>query len=118
VKGGKMKRDPKPKYEPLRGYFSIFFWQKCEVCGKEFRREKGYWFEWFGKDLYLCGDCCKSKDHARAIACNYPGSVNGYMPDPPYTNVSKSRYWGFVIPPRPKAPPPPPSKKRIIKSIY
>ena len=82
-----MKRQAKPKmtleYGPYEHY-SIFSWEQCAACKKDFRREWGWRFlgppyiggagHWY----YLCKACAPSKDKARELII---GRV--YMPKRP-----------------------------------
>jgi len=53
-----MKRNKKGK--ECRTVFPIFSWLYCEKCKKEFRREKGYVYEYARWREYVCSDCGKN----------------------------------------------------------
>jgi hypothetical protein len=68
-----MKRRPyeSPLKQHCYGKLKTFFkWNKCEICGQEFRREQGWWFRtlndmchpnyWWPAE-YVCGDCIKTE---------------------------------------------------------
>jgi hypothetical protein len=68
-----MKRKAKPKLNWEHGpdhHYSLFSWELCSACHKEFRREWGWRFlgppyiGGAGIDYYLCKVCAPSKDAA------------------------------------------------------
>jgi hypothetical protein len=69
-----MKRQPYKN--PLKYYCygkikEWFKWNKCKICGQEFRREKGWWVRtlndmchpsfWYPPE-YICKDCIKTDE--------------------------------------------------------
>ena len=72
-----MKKEHIRKYECLYRHFSIFFWQKCDICGRDFRRERGWraivfpWGGGVGRDKYLCHDCAPTFEAANDYFLNY-----------------------------------------------
>lgn len=87
-----MKRSP-VKIEVFHHY-TVFKWVKCNKCGLEFRRERG----WVAKVrlpthrvsgcVYVCGECCGGLSEAEEY----------------FNQIGK----GF--PPKPPPPPAPPAK--------
>lgn len=60
-------REVKPENtHNVKNYHSWFTWHKCEVCDREFRREKGFSYvdnEYYNRRLYICASCgCNSRD--------------------------------------------------------
>jgi len=84
-----MKRTPE-KYPSIKKHKSFFFWQTCQKCQKEFRREPGWRIDGFSINrrvrysLYVCQACCPNKEEAYRVF------------NPP-----------MIKPPPPPAPPPP-----------
>ena len=63
-----MKRDAG---DGIEWVWPLFFWQKCQSCGKEFRRERG-WARWTGKypvdcRIFLCLDCAPTRERAQKL---------------------------------------------------
>ena len=69
-------------------YFSLFTWQRCCECKKEFRRERGFRFligpftQSGGYWTYLCSLCCGSKEAANKYAVDGKYLPAGSSPPP------------------------------------
>lgn len=89
-----MKREHQKTHEFLYRHFALFVWKKCECCGDEFNRERGWrylsgpFYGGAGKWKYLCGLCAKNTVQATHLI----------------ETIGKRR---------PAKPPPPPSPPRI-----
>lgn len=57
-----MKRE-KLKYE-VYDHYSWFGWYECWICGKEFRREKGFRLYLYRSFAYVCSEHATSKEEA------------------------------------------------------
>lgn len=56
------KRNMKREYKiQVYNHFGVFIWRKCECCGDEFRREKGFKFCSCDEWKYICSSCIKGK---------------------------------------------------------
>lgn len=68
-----MKRVSVIKYKSVHAFLTIFKWLKCDKCGLEFRREKGYMKRIYpfpnsiSKMSYLCEDCAPYSYRAEQI---------------------------------------------------
>lgn len=65
-----------------------FFWTKCKLCCKEFKREPGWRFQILRNHFYqeycLCHDCAPSLETAAAIRDKFMGRpTTGTFPPPP-----------------------------------
>ena len=96
-----MKRKHKKIYEyKINKHYSLFGWYKCNNCGLDFRREKGFCFQIgpfyraVGRFIYLCSTCAPIIDDANEYAL--------------------SKKW---MPKRPKCPPPPPPPRNVKSNI-
>ena len=98
-----MQRDPSEKYKAdfykrikYSTFYPIFFWYKCDKCGKEFTREKMYEFNgpsviegdlvlpsFFDMRVYGCTHCfCdleNFKDYCKRYIC-FDGKIEGKTP--------------------------------------
>ena len=95
-----MKReDPttKPEYY-IKKIKTFFKWNKCDICGFEFRRELMWGFtimcglNW-GRDYIICTNCCRTID---AVDKHRTKLINYRPPAPPITpsgNVEPSKPW-------------------------
>lgn len=60
-----MKRE-KLKYE-VYNHYSWFAWDECCICGKEFRREKGFHLFLHNGFVHICSDHATSKEEAAKV---------------------------------------------------
>lgn len=56
-----MKRD-KPVNE-IFSHYSLFAWEECVFCHKEFRRERGWRMTAWNSWLFSCGTCSLTKEN-------------------------------------------------------
>lgn len=74
-----MKRQAKPRcdYDVFK-FKSLFAWNKCRLCDKEFRRERGWRLvgppisNGRASTFFLCGDCAPTIEDAKRIAMERP----------------------------------------------
>lgn len=78
-----------------------FAWTDCEVCDKQFRREKAFtWVDYFGLPLrkYICSDCASSISE-----CN--NLIDGI------DQAEHERRLAWIKHNKPPPPPPPPMRR-------
>ena len=52
-----------PGVYKIRKIFNLFFWDQCEICKHDFRREFGWevTHRWSDQTIYVCGSCVKDR---------------------------------------------------------
>jgi len=71
-----MKRKYIDKYSSFRRHISWFFWEKCDKCHMEFRRENGFkaitppYYGFISTERYLCESCAPSFEIANDYFLN------------------------------------------------
>ena len=66
--------------------WTIFAWEKCWCCQKEFRRESGWCIikrEYVANIKYICAECCPTKEDAFKFLCKYYDDIRSKRPNPP-----------------------------------
>jgi len=52
-----MKRKINKPIDAIGRTFTLFTWNKCCLCGNEFRRERGHWALMYSRWYHLCKGC-------------------------------------------------------------
>lgn len=58
----KREAEPKPRYYTY-SHFTLFVWELCEICSREFRRERGYRVHNITRNVepsYVCSTCAST----------------------------------------------------------
>ena len=89
-----VKRAHRRTYKPgVFKHYTVFEWCQCHMCGKDFRRERGFSLEvglchgGRGKWIYLCETCCPNREAANKYALGRDFVTGRSVPGGIYENI-------------------------------